>query len=213
MIVIFPLSAIFTHFRSSLQEIIAKPKLLLDEFEGGGFAEVFNTIHYDAFINITATIDYVSYEGYSYGNQLLSALLFFVPRSIWENKPLSTGQFIGDHLIYHHGFNYNNLSNPLVSEGYINFGIYGVVAMAFLLALVIVKLLAWLKSDDFSKKIIALYFSIHLLFLLRGDFANGFSYYIGVFIGVYVIERILEILVIHASINQQKWKRRRTARA
>lgn len=96
MIIVFPLSAIITHAKSSMREIFIQPRLLLDEFEGEGIREVFNTLHYDAFINIVATIDYVKYEGFSYGYQLLSAFLFlyrvkFGPISLlvldnlWEN--------------------------------------------------------------------------------------------------------------------------------
>ena len=79
----------------------------------------------------------------------------------------------------------------MVSEGYINFGIIGVLAMAILLSYFIVKLLKWLNSTDALKEIIAFYFAIHLMFLLRGDFTNGFAYFIGTFIGVYLIPKAI----------------------
>lgn len=206
MIIVFPLSSILTHVTVTFREILIQPRVLLDEFEGYGIGEVFNTIHYDAFINITATIDYVKYEGFAYGYQLLSGLLFFVPRRLWKSKPLSTGNQVGEHLIDYYGFNYGNLSNPLVSEGYVNFGISGVFFMALILALVCVKLLSWLKSDDYLKKMLGFYFAIHLLFLLRGDFANGFSYYIGIFVGVLVLTRIITFIIEQLLLNQRLWK-------
>jgi hypothetical protein len=206
MIIVFPLSAMLTHVTATFKEILNKPRVLLDSLEGYGIGQVFNTLHYDAFINITATIDYVKYEGFSYGNQLLSGLLFFIPRSLWEAKPITTGKLVGEHLIEYHGFHYSNLSNPLVSEGYINLGIFGVVIIAIVLAITCIKFLSWFKSDDYLKKILALYFSIHLLFLLRGDFANGFSYYIGIFVGVYILTRFIQYIMEQMFLNQLSWK-------
>ncbi|RMB57955.1 O-antigen polysaccharide polymerase Wzy [Dokdonia sinensis] len=211
MIILFPLTAIFTHSDASLREILNKPSILLEEMKGGGIASAFNTLNYDAFANIMATMDYVGYHGYSMGYQLLSAFLFFVPRSIWEAKPISTGQLVGEHLIEVHDFRYSNLSNPLVSEGYINFGFFGVLLAAFMLAFVCVRLLYWLKSEDYLKKIMALYFAIHLVFLLRGDFTNGFSYYIGTLVGVIVIPKMVSYFINQLMINQQRWKQSKTA--
>lgn len=198
MILFFPLLSSLTHVDASFYEIITKPHLVKKYFiERGGILSVFNTLHYDAFANIMATVEYVTQRGYAYGYQLLSGLLFFIPRSIWETKPLSTGQVVGDYLISEHNFQFNNLSNPLVSEGYINFGIIGVVIMAVLLSYSIVKLLNWLNSTDSLKEIIAFYFAIHLMFLLRGDFTNGFAYFVGTFIGVYWIPKaIIKLLKI-----------------
>ena len=89
------------------------------------------------------------------------------------------------------GFNYNNLSNPLVSEGYINYGLIGVIIMAILLSYFVIKFIGWLQSSDTLKEIIAFYFSVHLIFLLRGDFTNGLAYFVGTFIGVYIIPKVL----------------------
>lgn len=210
MIILFPLTAILTHSDASLREILNRPALLLEEMKGGGIASAFNTLNYDAFANIMATIDYVGYNGYSQGHQLLSALLFFVPRSIWEGKPISTGQLVGEHLIDVHGYNFSNLSNPVVSEGYINFGFFGVILGALVLAFVSVRLLSWLKSEDYLKKIMALYFAIHLIFLLRGDFTSGFSYYIGTLVGVIAIPKLISYFINQFMINQHRWKQSKT---
>lgn len=207
MIIIFPLTAILTHSDASFKEIIKEPAILIEQMKGGGIANAFNTLNYDAFSNIMTTVDYVGVNGYAYGEQFLSAFLFFVPRSIWEGKPISTGQLVGEYLIDDYGFRFSNLSNPLVSEGYINFGILGVLLVAVGLAITILKLMTWLKSDNYLKKIMAFYFAIHLIFLLRGDFANGFSYYIGTLGGVIVIPKIIEYVIKHTLIYQQKWKK------
>lgn len=206
MVVVFPLSAIITHTPSTLSQLRKKPSLLLDEFEGEGIGNVFSTMHYDAFANIGATIDFVANEGWAHGNQLLGAFFFFVPRAIWEDKPVSTGEVIGNHLVDDYGLNYTNLSNPMVSEGYINFGIAGVVLMALLLAISVIYLKSWLQSDNYLKRIMSFYFAIHLLFLLRGDFVNGYSYYIGTLAGVILIPKFIEMLLKHFYKTQRKWK-------
>ena len=206
MIVAFPLSAIFTHTDASLGEILKDPGVLFEENKGGGIATAFNTLNYDAFANIMATIEYVGEYGYAWGHQLLSAFLFFIPRSFWDSKPISTGELVGDHLIESYEFTYSNLSNPMVSEGYINFGVVGVVLGALLLVLVVLKFMTWLKSNNYLKKILAYYLAIHFIFLLRGDFANGFSYFIGTLIGVLVIPNIIKLGIMFLIQYQKRWK-------
>ncbi len=210
MIVVFPLSAVFTHTDASFEEITKDPSIFFEQMKGGGIASAFNTLNYDAFSNIMATIDFVRDYGFSMGYQLLSAFLFFVPRSLWEAKPYTTGQVVGEHLMEKHDFAYFNLSNPMVSEGYVNFGIFGVILMAIALGFVIVRLFSWLQSEDYLKKIMAFYFALHLLFLLRGDFGNGFSYYIGPLLGVIAIPRMIEYFTKQLILKQKAWKRSKT---
>lgn len=192
MVILFPLISGLTHLDASIDQILNNPGLILDHYEEEGIIKTFNTLHYDAFANVATTIDYVLKEGLSYGFQLLSGLLFFIPRSLWASKPNSTGEVIGDYVIEDYGFVYSNLSNPMVSEGYINFGFIGVIFMAIGLAFFVVKFISWLRSDDPLKKIMAFYFSVHLLFFLRGDFTNGFSYFIGTLFGVLIIPKMID---------------------
>ena len=48
----------------------------------------FTSIDFDGFQQIVNTITYVHDYGYKWGMNLLSALLFFVPRSVWPDKPV-----------------------------------------------------------------------------------------------------------------------------
>ncbi len=158
MVILFPLVSGLTHLDASIDQILNNPGLILEHYEKEGIIKTFNTLHYDAFANVATTIDYVFKEGFSYGFQLLSGLLFFIPRSLWASKPNSTGEVIGDYVIEDYGFVYSNLSNPMVAEGYINFGFIGVIVIAFVLGFFVVKFISWLKSDDPLKKIMAFYF-------------------------------------------------------
>lgn len=192
IVIFFPLISGLTHLDATLDQILANPGLIIERYNKDGIIKVFTTLNYDAFANVTATIDYTVKNGFSYGYQLLSGLLFFIPRGIWASKPNSTGELIGDYLISDYDFFYSNLSNPMVAEGYVNFGIFGVIVMAFVLGYFVIKLLNWLRTNDPLKQIIAFYFAVHLLFFLRGDFANGFSYYIGTMIGVLFLPKIID---------------------
>ena len=206
MVVAFPLSAVITHTDASFSELLKNPVILLEEAnKGGGIITAFNTLNYDAFANIMATMEYVGAYGMTMGNQLLSAVFFFVPRSVWTNKPVSTGELVGDYLIEQYDFTYSNLSNPMVSEGYINFGIIGVVLAAVFLAVITVKFMSWLASDDYLKKILAYYLAIHFIFLLRGDFTNGYSYFIGTLIGVLFIPKCIAYLSKQFLRYQKRW--------
>jgi hypothetical protein len=82
---------------------------------------------YDAQAQLTNTVDFVDSSGLFYGQQALGALLFWVPRSVWPDKPVDTGTILAT---YARSTNLN-LSAPLWSEAYIDFGLAGVV-LAFL---------------------------------------------------------------------------------
>jgi hypothetical protein len=188
MIVLFPAVQFFTHVDYGFTDLLENPALI---FEKNDIDEGYMSLNYDAFINIGVVMEVVEENGLSWGYQLLSALLFFVPRSLWPGKPESSGLVVGEHVIEKYGFYFSNLSNPLVSEGYLNFGYLGVIIMAIALSLTVVYLLTWLNSTDYLKKSIAFYFAMHLIFLLRGDFTNGYSYFIGTLIGLYLVPKLI----------------------
>ncbi|MCB0463968.1 MAG: oligosaccharide repeat unit polymerase [Flavobacteriaceae bacterium] len=203
MIILFPLVQIFTHVEYSLAEIIENPEYITREFSAENFSIMFNTLNYDAFSNISVVIDYVSKNGFSWGYQLLGGILFFVPRGIWANKPISSGQLVGEYVISDYGFHFSNLSNPLIAEGYLNFGFLGILLMAIFLSYFIIKLLIWFRQNNYQKKIVAFYFAIHLIFFLRGDFTNGFAYFIGTVFGVMIIPKLVD-MTIRAILKRSK---------
>jgi len=71
----------------------------------------------------------VDLKGFSYGRQLLGAILTFVPRNLWPSKPYATGQTAAEAL----GFPFTNLSAPLPAEIYVDFGIFGLIILSFAL--------------------------------------------------------------------------------
>ena len=192
MVIIFPTISLITHSGYSLEKLINKPELLLYQLKNHGVANTFTTLNYDAFINFSATIEHVEGDSFSYGEQLSGAVFFFVPRKIWTNKPISSGEFIGNYLRDNYGEpnSFTNLSNPLVSEGYLNFGLLGVILFAILLAFFMTRMVNWVNGEDPLKVAAGFYASIHMIFFLRGDFTNGFAFLFASFIVILFIPKI-----------------------
>jgi len=185
LFIVFPLSFFATHWRS----ISEKQSFTLDVI-----FENFYQLHYDAFSNIIASINYVSAHGITYGNQLLGGLLFFIPRSVWDGKPLNSGKMIGQYLMQKHNMWFDTLSLPFIGESILNFGPLGIVLFAFFLSIIVCFFEMIYFSKDFLVKSVSVYFSFHLIFLLRGDFTNAFAYFAGTVIGFYVIPKLINKL-------------------
>jgi len=195
MIVVFPLISILTHAKVGISVLLKNPKLYFQTFEKTDFLLEFNSLHYDAYANVLATLDYVANNSIVYGNHFIGGLFFFIPRSLWNSKPENTGQFIGQYLMKNYNMWFDNISNPFLSEGIINFGLVSILIFPVLLSWFIVRMLKWQYSNDLFKQVVAIYFSIHLIFFLRGDFTNGWAYFIGTAIGIYIVPKSLLFLL------------------
>lgn len=100
-------------FRREAEEAVKLS--LTNEYQGNG--------DYDSFAQIHNAIHIADTEGYTYLQQPLGIALFWVPRSIWPNKPIDTGIYIGEHR----GYSFTNLSAPLWAELYLIGGVVPVV--------------------------------------------------------------------------------------
>ena len=69
-------------------------------------------VDFDGFMQITSTIQYLESEPIRWGNNFLGVVLFFVPRGLWEGKPIDTGVIVSEGL----GYWYNNVASPLPAE-------------------------------------------------------------------------------------------------
>lgn len=154
--------------------------------EKGGLADLivrnFSTCylegHFDAHQMIITIMRYVKEFGFAFGGQILGALLFFVPRSIWPGKPAGTGHTA---IVALDQFYFSNVSANLAVEGYVNFGLVGVVLFA-----VVVGILArrvdgfyWRARKRWEEKlgdILYPFVMFMFFFLLRGDMMSAWSY-------------------------------------
>lgn len=159
----------------------ARTAQILSEFfknigSGSTFLNNILSGDYDAFSMVVYTFKYIGIVGVSFGHQLLGVLLFFIPRSFWMSKPIGSGYVVSNEL----SLSFNNISNPLVAEGLINFGIIGVVLFAVFFSYITKKIdiIYWFKTDRNQVVVKTLYpFIIGLFFFMsRGDLLSTFSY-------------------------------------
>ncbi|WOQ70010.1 hypothetical protein RYJ27_01910 [Microbacterium limosum] len=123
MFLLFP---VLDTFRRTLENTIeiTDPLVSLKSGDFDGFSQIINTA---AFVEV---------NGISWGNQILGVLLFFVPRSMWAEKPTDTGILLADFR----GYAFTNLSAPLPAELYINGGWFALVLGSLVFGYVVYRL-------------------------------------------------------------------------
>ncbi len=138
----------------------------------------FLTANYDTHNMIITSMHYIAAFGFSWGRQLMGAILFFIPRSVWPTKPIGSGAMAISAL---NMFGFTNVSMPLIGEAFINFGIIGVVLFAIITGWCtsLIDFEYWKGADNLRPISIIYPFSIfYFFFLLRGDMMSGGAYLI-----------------------------------
>ena len=130
LLLVFPLFYIFKY--NTLDTAVIDFSSFLN------IADTFCSIDYDAFMLLSRTIQYVDTNGLSFGYQLINIILFFIPRSVWPGKPHPSNIVVASSQ----GSTFTNLSCPIQAEGYINFGVVGVILFCFIVA----RFVKWLDS-------------------------------------------------------------------
>ncbi|MPL54844.1 hypothetical protein SDC9_00310 [bioreactor metagenome] len=130
-----------------------------------------NSGHYDNFYNFALTFFDMPV---TFGKQLLGVVLFFVPRFLWPEKPYGSGRFLAESA----GFDWKNVSENFFAEGYINFGIFGIVVWVILYALMTMVIdrkgkQSFIKNSAF--KIFYLQMIFLSFYIMRGDLMSTFS--------------------------------------
>ena len=183
LLVLFPVTAVLTTI----------PWKYLDQvnLSWDFMADHFLTTHYDAWANIYSAIEMTGRNGLSGGKQLMGALLFYVPSTWWHAKPLATGIEIGNYLITFYTMWFNNLSAPLIAEGFLDFGYLGVAGYAAALAALVKGIERWAApSRGPMSQAIAIYLAFFLVFLLRGSMMIALAYGSGA-LAAFVASRML----------------------
>jgi hypothetical protein len=171
MVIGFPAISVFTHNHQQTLGTLSMSEV------ANRIQEHYFSINYDSWANIYTSVEIVKVHGPQWGKQLLGSVLFFVPSSIWTTKPLATGIFLGNYLISSYSMWFNNLSAPLVAEGYLDFGYMGVIVYAAATAALVAFINKLALKDNRLALPMAIYASLFLMFLLRGSLmiAMGFA--------------------------------------
>ncbi len=167
LLYIFPNADIFS--RNRVGGIKLKSSGIIDSLATSG--------DFDAFQQLLNTIEFVSVSGISWGKQFLGTLFFWLPRSIWEGKPIGSGALVASGV----GYDYTNLSSPMWAEFYINFGLLGVfilfILYGWICSVLQEKFIHALINNSINiNRIFIPIFSAYQLFLLRGELQSTFPY-------------------------------------
>ncbi len=132
---------------------------------------------FDAVQQVLNTVQYVDANGFTYGKQMLGTCLFWVPRSAWPNKPVSTAILVSQGQ----GFAFTNVSLPLWGELYIDGGL----PLVFLGFLAYGAFITWMEQQYMRDRVtgratFALVFvpvfAPYEFFLLRGSLMVAVAY-------------------------------------
>lgn len=171
LILIFPAISLFRHL-STLQSVSAGQYIL------SSIQNTYLTGDYDAHQMFISIQRWVAQDGFSWGHQLLGAIFFFVPRSIWPSKALGTGQTAFTVLQQHW---YTNVSAPIPSEGYVNFGVPGIIIFALITGYLTRRadIGYWNEENPLARIRVVYPFSMLMFFFVcRGDLQSTGSYFL-----------------------------------
>jgi hypothetical protein len=119
---------------------------------------------------------FTSTNGVTFGFQLLGALLFWIPRSIWVDKPIGSGELVAEYS----GYSFTNIASPLWAEAYINAGLVGVILAFFAYGVIT----SWLQNQylDPTRQRLSLVgvlvplLAAYQMFFIRGELQSTFAY-------------------------------------
>jgi len=136
--------------------------------------------HFDAFHNLAQVVE-LDYS--SEGWQVAGILLFWVPRALWEGKPLGTSFNFADFA----GYAAHNISFTLPAEFYVDYGVCGIIVGMFIVGMIYRQIDIHLSQRKEPGSVASYIFAIsHIelsvlgLYLIRGSVLSSFAYTVGV---------------------------------
>lgn len=172
---------------------------------GGTYAEFalstktsFNSVDFDAYQIFMATVHYVKEYGVSFGGNLISAALCFVPRSIFTFRLLPTGGIV----VSSFGSNYVNVSSPVFGEIYFAFGFLGYIPLSFLVGKLFISVDEFWYSGSYFKRAIFAILCGFEIYILRGSLLSTWSYTLALILAFALIYMISKCLT--GAVSQSK---------
>lgn len=171
LLLVFPFADLFRNtLDTNLSSRLSQTSAISELTENGD---------YDAFQMITNAAMVLEQSGtdFQLGRQISGALLFWVPRAIWQSKPISTGQWIAEQQ----GYDYTNLSAPLWAEFFIDGG-WLLLVMGFMVYGYLVRIIdRWhaISHNTGQARIVSVLIPIYAgyqFFLLRGALMPALAY-------------------------------------
>jgi oligosaccharide repeat unit polymerase len=161
MLVVFPVSDVFRRSTSISIFDYAAEQNLADS--------IMVSPNFDAFQQLANTLSYVESHGHTWGIQSLSAIFFWVPRSFWESKAVSSGELVALNANY----DYLNLSAPLWAEMYLDFGLFGLIFIFYMLG----RLVNSLEMNlSVNVRVLACFLASYSMYFYRGSLMSALSF-------------------------------------
>ncbi len=176
--VLYPLFGVFRYLGEKQLRFSVVQQSFDNLFVGG---------NYDAYSMFIRAISYVGVNGFM-PKQLAPVLLFFIPRGLWPNKPVSTGTV----LAHYYNLPLFNVSSPLLAEGYV----FGGFFFALIYGVVISIVLKYLDKTAWNRELTAAFFAVYVMFsgflynMLRGSLNYASTVLVGFLIAVWVMQKI-----------------------
>jgi hypothetical protein len=152
---------------------------------------------FDAFQQIANGVIFVDTFRIRGGSQAAASVLFFVPRSVWQDKAPATGPMVATALRVPDNL---NVSAPLWEEAYVDFGLPGVAAMLAAMGFVVARLETKRQrhadGGDHLLGLTAPFLAGYGVFFLRGPLLPA--------VGLLAVVALVVILVRFAGI-QRAW--------
>lgn len=127
--------------------------------------DAYYTWDFDGFQQTVNAVYHVDTHGHTWGHHLVSAMLFWVPRSLWEGKAIPAGNVVAGSR----GYEFQNLSLPFWTEVFLEFSLVGVVVLFFYYGRLARRLDAWVgRSGANLATGLAVAFAACQIGLLRG---------------------------------------------
>jgi len=147
----------------------------------------FGRDNFRTYETLIAALAFLEKNDSVYGRQLAGNLLFWIPRSVWADKPVGTGTFLAGQF----GESFTNIACPVQCEAIVNFGLVGIPILAFAFALVFRKLDAWYWNRQYrdqsaiTTSVLLYPFLLgNVFFLTRGDLLSPLAYSVTMVLGV-----------------------------
>jgi len=175
-------------FLNSFRSITSLDDVNRTNIQVGSVSSTMVSDDFDAYAMLTNSAWYMDTHQPTMGWNLFGNLFFFVPKSLWEDKPGSTNWLIiKDSTL---GRMNDNLSQPLPAEFLINFGYAGVPLGAFAFYWLVTFLDRKYRRPDkrVAVQAITVFYPFALgftIFLMRGGFIAAFAYSCGFYMACF----------------------------
>jgi len=156
---------------------------------------LFSGLTFDTIDNYLVILQEYSPSDYMWGETLIGPLVTFIPRNIWESKPMGLGRiFVEDYYGGSTGF---SVGIYFLGEFFANFGYLGLIIIPPLISLVIYAYDYYFKiSKNMTSKVLLIIIFNSTLGIVRGDFMSAGSNVVYFYLFYFFLLRIINFFVI-----------------